>query len=94
MRVQTETGGSRSLFYGYPSSGDGQGPPLFHAYLGYLRSDEISGMLRNALSEKLPFVAKGKHTMELVVTKDNSEELRKALRGLLELAREYAVRDE
>jgi hypothetical protein len=94
LRLQTETGGYRSIFYGYPSSGDGQGPPLFHAYLGYLRSDEISEALRKAFSERLPFLAKGKHTMEIVVTEKNSEELRKALRGLLELGREYAMRDE
>jgi hypothetical protein len=94
MRTENGAGVWTSLFYGYPNSWDGQGPPLFQAYLGYIKSQEVSDRLRSELLVRLPFLARGKHTMELEVTEQNTEELRKALRGLLELAREYAMRDE
>jgi len=91
IRLPLASGSMLSLFYGYPASEQWPAKPLFQAYLGFIENDEVSAALRQELMQKVQFVEKGKHTLEVALDEEMAAKVIGVLPELLEVAKRYAT---
>lgn len=82
IRIQMPDGRLASFFYGFPPGVNGSPVPLFQAYLGSINDPQLHDAVRRAFLKGIPFVLKGKHTLEISL---DVEAIGKAASGLSEV---------
>lgn len=93
LRVPSTDGQLVSFFYGYPPGVNGSPVPLFQAYLGSIGNPKLHDEVHRAFSKRIPFVLKGKHTLELALDKEALGVAASGLSAVLDVA-ERAARSE
>ena len=82
LRAKMPDGHLETYFYGYPPGVNNSPVPLFQAYLGSAVDEESHDALKNAFTGHIPFIHKGKHTLELPLDDDG---LQKANAGMMDV---------
>jgi len=90
VRVPTQDGELASFFYGYPPGVNGSPVPLFQAYLGSIGDQRLHDAVHDAFSKHIPFVLRGKHTLELALDDEGLGIATSGLFGVLDVAKRAA----